>query len=176
MATIIFFASVVLLLIIDIIIQTLSNFKTGIIFQIEILVISIIIVLYFINQRTQKFIIQNIDNKVVSVVYGVANEKELSFGRLSLKGKISFPKDGIVLTSSNSASKLPKTKIELRGCLFQEYANFGFTKAWDDTIKLDNKVIKFSNWIVQEEYCCTYSTNDIKTQKERIKQKMKSSK
>lgn len=175
-ATVIFFAFVTLLLIIDIIIQTLSNFNTGIIFQIEILIISIIIIFYFINQRTQKFIIQNIDNKVVSVVYGVEDEKELSFSRLSLKGEINFPKDGIVLTSSNSASKLPKTKIELAGRLYQEYTNFGFTEAWDDTIKWDNKIIKFSNWIVQEEYCCTYSTNDIKTQKERIRQKMKSRK
>lgn len=157
------------------IIQALSNFKTAKIWSLEFLIISVLTIIYLFNQRTQNLTIQNLDNNVISIVYGFENSKALEFKKYSLKGEVKIPEDGILLTSSHISNQLPKTKIDLIEQVKSKFPKFGFTEAWNDTIQINNNYFEFSNWIVQKENCCIYSSEDIMRQKEKIKYKLKSS-
>ena len=137
----------------------------GKVILVQIGIISVIGLIYYYGERTQILeISDNFEREYVSIVYGVENEKELSITPFTWSKTIEVPENGILLTSSDFNTKLPETEMKFSSgiMLGSEQTKKHLVGIGDYQLELNNKTYKYRSWKIQEGFCCSHSSNEVK--------------
>ncbi len=112
---------------------------------------------------------ENFNNKYVSVVYGVDNEKKLGINAFTWRKTIQVPSDGLLLTSSEIDENLPNTDFKTyEGIFYNSKANKKmFVQIADSELKQNGKIYKVRTWLLSEGECLVSSSKqDTEYQKQ----------
>ncbi|NRS90346.1 hypothetical protein HNQ02_003286 [Flavobacterium sp. 7E] len=116
----------------------------------------------------------NFDNKFITIIYGVANEKELGISMFHWWKTIEIPSDGILFTSSDFDENLSKTKIKFNSGIYlrskETDGRFGEMNAAQ--VIINGKKYKYRTWTLQKGYCCTFPIEDEIIVKNNVKNKL----
>ena len=137
----------------------------GKIFFVQLAIISVVCFIYYYGERTQTLeISDNFDQEYVSIVYGVENEKGLSINPFTWTKTIEIPENGILLTSSDFNTNLPETEMKFSSgiLLGSEQTEKHLVGIGDYQLELNNKTYKYRSWKIQEKFCCSHSSNEVK--------------
>ena len=137
----------------------------GKIYLIQLAIICVIGFIYYYGERTQTLeISDNFDQEYVSIVYGVENEKGLSINPFTWTKTIEIPENGILITSSDFNSSLPETEMKFSSgiLLGSEQTDKHLVGIGDYEFEINNKVYKYRSWKIQEGFCCSHSSNEVK--------------
>lgn len=145
--------------------QKKANIGLGKIYSIQLAIISVIVLIYYYGERTQTLeISDDFDLEYVSIVYGVENEKGLSINPFTWTKIVDIPENGIVFTSSDFSANLPETEMRFSSgiLLGSEQTDKHLVGIGDYEFEINNKTYKYRSWKIQEGFCCSHSSNEVK--------------
>ena len=148
----------------------LGNYKKIIITQLTL--IFVFAMIYGYQFRTKTLIIPTDFNKeYVTIIYGVENSKDLSISAITLNKRIEIPENGIFLTSSDFNENLRETNIKMDSGIYlnSNKTDKGFIKMTESNFDSNGRNYKFRTWKIQNGFCCSYSTKEIKKYKAELK-------
>ncbi|PIB37637.1 hypothetical protein BFP78_00245 [Gaetbulibacter sp. 5U11] len=116
----------------------------------------------------------DLNNKYVTIIYGVNGQPELEITDFTLTKNIVIPDNGILMTSTEYEIDLPKTKIKTTD---NEYfktkeSNMTFGQ-FGGKLNHNDKVYKFRSWqIGEKENCCSHTGEEMKIYRTELKKEL----
>ena len=135
------------------------------IFLVQLAIIGVVGFIYYYGERTQTLeISNNFEREYVSIVYGVDNEKGLCINPFTWNKTIKIPNNGILLTSSDFSTGVPETQMKFKSgiLLGSEQTEKHLVGIGEYQLELNEKTYKYRSWKIQEGFCCSYSSNEVK--------------
>ena len=96
-------------------------------------------------------------------VYGVKGKPKLTDKFLPWTYEVKVPENGIVLTSTPFGTDLPQTKmVSYSGTeLNTDNSDWGWIRFSENEFTCNGQTYKYRSWMIDKEFCCGYSTDDI---------------
>lgn len=116
----------------------------------------------------------DLNNKYITIIYGVDGQPELGITDFTLTKNITIPDNGILMTSTEYGIDLPKTKIKTTNNEYYKTKESNMTFGqFGGKLNHNDKVYQFRSWqIGEKENCCSHTGEEMKIYRTELKKEL----